>query len=178
MKKNYEMLNFKKDIAIYLLEKQTSLHQLSDTKAYFVFGVLGFIAWKIIPMISILNKYIVNGDQPFFGIITVLSILTLVVSFVISFVEAFRSLFPNLIGAKDTIVYFGNAAQSGSPESVREEFKNMSEYQILDALYYDYYSNSLISSKKFKSVKNSLISVFISTASFMILYFIAENINS
>jgi len=170
MKKNFEI---KKDILLYLLLKQHALHQHADTKIYFIFGILGFIAWKIIPILTNLSTNFINKTSMIISVLIILFMIILMISYLYTIIMAFNETFPNTKSEKNTIVFFGNASTK-TPEKVCKEIMNMTDENSLKELTYDYHINSKITTAKFKTTKHAFISAFISLFSFVVLYFISS----
>ena len=169
-KKDFEI---KKDILVYLLSKQHNLHQHADTKVYFIFGILGFIAWKIIPVLTKLTTDFINKLNLIIVVLIILLILILLISYVYALIMSFNASFPKIKSEKNTIVFFG-IASTKTPEEVCTEILNSSDENLLKELAYDYNINSKISTSKFNATKQAFISAFISLFSFIFLYFISS----
>jgi len=166
-------LEIKKDILIYLLSKQHNLHQHADAKVYFIFGILGFIAWKIIPVLTKLTTDFINKSSLIISVLMILFILILIISYIYAITMSFNASFPKIKSEKNTIVFFG-IASTKTPEEVCNEILNSSDENLLKDLAYDYNINSKISTAKFNATKHAFISAFISLFSFIFLYFISS----
>ncbi len=170
MKQN---LSLKKDILISLIEKQVSIHSLADTKAYFIFGVLGFIAWKIIPISLNIVEIFVKTDHLVASILVVISILILIVSYSYTLFYAYKTIFPNTNTLKNNLFYFGYAA-SQTPEESAEEVSKTNTFEMVKNLSYEYNANSKISLAKFQNTKLAFRGMLVALISFMILYFLSS----
>lgn len=170
--KDYDI---KKDVIIFLLNKQISLHKHADAKAYFIFGVLGFIAWRIIPTVSNLSHIlkVKTTSELFVSVLIILSIILLLISYIYAMIKVFNAIFPKVDSEKDTVVFFSYASKK-TPEEVCNEIINTPDEEIIRFLTYDYNINSKITMVKFNSVQKAFISAFISLFAFMVLYSIAN----
>jgi|GEM_PF-4731361 len=176
--KSDNISNIQKDILIYLLNKQLSLHQLSDTKVYFIFGILGFIAWKIIPVLADISKNIIDEKHLVISVLLIISMILLVGSYIYALIKAFDSIFPkvpsNCSGKEnDNVMYFTCASLKEKSE-VSEQLLSKEEDYLLKMLSNDYHNNANITVQKFKSAKQAFFSAFISLFAFIILYFLSS----
>jgi len=165
----------KKELSFRLLERQIELHKLADTKAYIILLILGFLCWKMIPLIK--DVYFIKSFGPMSGFIkhTLIPLLFIVltVSFIYTLLSSIKALFPRVNSPSESVIFWGNAAER-TPKKIADEILIMRDDEIIFHILSEYQINSFITKRKFSYIKRAFIALSIYILAFLILYTLSQ----
>jgi len=156
------------EISWELLKRQLDLHKFADMKSYFSLGVLGFIGWKVIPLIfRIINT--LNCSKLVSSVLILFVISLLILSYIFSLFFSILAILPQIKTKINSPIFWGNSAKL-EIEEIKNYMKTSSDEELINDILSEYQVNSMISYRKFKFSKYAFLSMIIALISFIILY--------
>lgn len=148
-----------------ILDRNIQWIASADTKATTLFAVAS-------AMLATLAAILPNSEN--FTTSGIISSLFAVVPLLYSIFEILRANFPRLDGPRGSLIYFGGIA-THDEEQYRKKLMSCSLSELMDDYARQCYRNAEIACKKYSSIKNSTIALFISIIPWLIAIWILFN---